>query len=226
MMTSGKTNWEVTPKEAVEVQRQLRDSIVTHPPAGFAPRTVAGADVSITRGSRIGYAGIVVLDAETLEEIESAGVARELTFPYIPGLLSFRELPVLAPAWEALKAKPDVLLFDGHGYAHPRRFGLACYGGVLFDVPSIGVAKTILVGEHGPLAHERGATAELVHRGEVVGMAVRTREGVNPIYVSIGHLMDLPTAVELVLMVSRYREPETTRSTHQLVNRLRRQDLE
>ncbi len=219
-------NWDVTPTEAVQVQRDLRESVIPKPPADFCPQTVGGADVSITRGSRIGYGAVVVLDAETLEEVESAGVTRELTFPYLPGLLSFRELPVLAPAWEALKRKPDVLLFDGHGYAHPRRFGLACYGGVLFDVPSVGVAKNILVGEHTLLHEERGATAELVHRGEVVGMAVRTRRGVKPVYVSIGHLMDLVTAVELVLRISRYREPETTRRTHQLVNRLRRQDID
>jgi deoxyribonuclease V len=116
-----------------------------------------------------------------------------------------------------------VLIFDGAGYAHPRRFGLACHGGVLLGVPSVGCAKSLLVGTHGPLDHARGSTAPIVHRGEVVGVALRTRDGVSPLYVSIGHLMDLDTAVALVLrMTTRYREPETTRRAHQLVNELRR----
>jgi deoxyribonuclease V len=145
-----------------------------------------------------------------------------IAFPYVPGLLSFRELPPLAVAWARLERRPDVLIFDGAGYAHPRRFGLACHGGVLFDVPSIGCAKSILVGTHGPLGEERGASAPLVDRGEVVGMAVRTRARVKPVYVSVGHRMDLPTAVALVLrMTAGYREPETTRRAHQLVTRLR-----
>jgi deoxyribonuclease V len=152
------------------------------------------------------------------------GSAVTLRFPYVPGLLSFRELPVLAAAWTQLAQKPDLIIFDGQGIAHPRRLGLACHGGLLFGVPSIGCAKSLLVGTHGPLGEERGATAELRHRGEVVGMAVRTRRGVSPVYVSPGHLMDLPTAVEWVLRVSpRYREPETTRHAHRLVNALRRE---
>jgi deoxyribonuclease V len=126
-------------------------------------------------------------------------------------------------AWDALRTTPDVLVFDGVGYAHPRRFGLACHGGVLLSVPTIGCAKSILVGRHGPLDAERGATADLVDRGEVVGVAVRLRAGVSPVYVSIGHLMDLPTAVAVVQsMASGYREPETTRRAHRLVNELRR----
>ena len=175
------------------------------------------------RGAERGFGGIVILDVETLAPVVSAGAACPLTFPYVPGLLSFRELPVLAPVWEQLERAPDVLIFDGQGIAHPRRFGLACHGGLLFGVPSIGCAKSLLVGRHGELGEERGSTAEIVHRGEVVGMAVRTRPGVKPIYVSPGHLMDLETAVEIVLRVApRFREPETTRQAHQLVNRLRR----
>jgi deoxyribonuclease V len=155
--------------------------------------------------------------------VAKASAAVRLGFPYVPGLLSFRELPVLAEAWERLEVRPDVLIFDGQGTAHPRRLGLACHGGLLFGVPSIGCAKSLLVGKHGPLGEERGSTAELLHRGEVVGMAVRTRRAVQPVYVSPGHLMDLPTAVELVLRVTtRYREPETTRHAHRLVNDVRR----
>ncbi len=215
--------WDVSPQEAKQIQLELRERLVLHPPSGFAPRRIAGADISMDRGSESGYAAVVVLDAATLEVIEQATAATDLTFPYVPGLLSFRELPPLAAAWEQLERKPDVLIFDGQGTAHPRRFGLACHGGLLFEIPSIGCAKSLLVGRHGPLGEERGATAELLHRGEVVGAAVRTRAGVSPVYVSPGHLMDLPTAIELVLQVSpRYREPETTRRAHALVNELRR----
>jgi deoxyribonuclease V len=225
-------SWNVTPTEAAEIQRRMRDRLVLEPPAGFAPRLVAGADISLDAPSRFApdrpldnraYAGVVVIDRETMATAEEATAIAEITFPYVPGLLSFRELPAVAQAWERLRARPDVLIFDGAGYAHPRRFGLACHGGVLFDVPSIGCAKSILVGRHGPLGDRRGSTAELVDRGEVVGMAVRLRDRVNPVFVSVGHRMDLTTAVAVVLSVAAgYREPETTRRAHRLVNELRR----
>jgi len=194
------------------------------PPPGFDPRRIAGADLSISRGSRRGFAGIVVLDPRTMDTVDEAAAAVDVDFPYVPGLLSFRELPALAAAWKRLLTRPDVIIFDGHGIAHPRRFGIACHGGLLFDIPTIGCAKSILVGTHGPLGEERGSTSPLVHRGEVVGMAVRTRPRVRPVYVSPGHLMDLSTAVELVLRVTAgYREPETTRRSHRLVNRIRKE---
>jgi deoxyribonuclease V len=213
---------DLTPAEAVALQRRLREEIVLEPPAGFAPRLVAGADLSMSKGSARGYAGIVVLETGSLRTVEEAGAVAELRFPYVPGLLSFRELPALALAWERLAQRPDAVIFDGQGYAHPRRFGLACHGGLLFGVPSVGCAKSILVGRHGPLGTARGSSAELVDRGEVVGMALRLRDGVRPVYVSAGHLIDLPSAVRLVLAVSAgWREPETTRRAHRLVNRLR-----
>jgi deoxyribonuclease V len=213
----------LTPREAVAAQREMAGQRDPAPPRAFEPRLVAGADVSAARRSRRGHAAVVVLDADTLEVREAATAEAELSFPYVPGLLSFRELPPLLAAWRRLEATPDVVIFDGHGTAHPRRFGLACHGGLLLDVPSIGCGKSLLVGEHGPLGEERGSTAELVHRGEVVGAAVRTRTGVRPVYVSPGHRMDLETAVRTVLAVApRYREPETTRAAHRLVNRLRR----
>jgi len=152
-------------------------------------------------------------------------VRAEVTFPYVPGLLSFREIPALAVAWQQLPTRPDFLVIDGHGLAHPRRMGIACHAGLVFNLPTIGCAKSLLVGRYGHLGEERGATAPLVHRGEVVGMAVRTRARVSPVYVSPGHCMDLPTAVELVLRLADYREPETTRRAHRLVNALRRADL-
>lgn len=215
--------WDLTPTEAVAAQRLLRERVVPHPPPGFAPRLVAGADVSVSRFATTGYAGIVVIDARTMETVDEATARVALHFPYVPGLLSFRELPALLAAWARLRVAPDVVLFDGVGYAHPRRFGIACHGGVLLGLPSIGCAKSILVGRHPPLAEAQGATAPLVDRGETVGMAVRLRARVQPVYVSIGHLIDLPTAVAVVRSVSAgYRLPETTRRAHALVNRARR----
>ena len=217
------SDWSVTPQQARRIQEELREGLVLEPPPGFAPALVGGADVSFERFGRQGYAGVVVLDAKSLETVAEASAVAELTFPYVPGYLSFRELPAIAAAWERLERKPDVLVFDGQGTAHPRRVGVACHGGMLLDVPSIGCAKSLLVGTHGDLGEERGSTAPLVHRGETVGMAVRTRAGVKPVYVSPGYRMDLATAVELVLRVSpRFREPETTRRSHRLVNEVRR----
>ena len=215
--------WDVSTEEAKRIQVELRERLVPEPPPGFSPRLAGGADISFERFGDLGYAGVVVLDVESLETVEEATAVVELVFPYVPGFLSFRELPAIAAAWERLERKPDVLVFDGQGTAHPRRFGVACHGGVLLGVPSIGCAKSLLVGKHGPLGEERGATAEIVHRGETVGMAVRTRDRVKPVYVSPGHLMDLETAVDVVLRVApRYREPETTRRSHRLVNEARR----
>ncbi len=216
--------WDVTPADARALQLEWRERLVTVAPADFAPRLIGGADMSVARFGRRGFAGIVVVDAETLATVEEAAAAGPVRFPYIPGLLTFRELPPVAEAWAGLERRPDVLIFDAHGLAHPRRFGLACAGGLLLDVPSIGCAKSLLVGSHGPLAQERGATAAIVHQQEVVGVALRTRPGVKPVYVSIGHRMDLETAVRIVLGVTgRFREPETTRRSHMLVNRLRRE---
>jgi deoxyribonuclease V len=216
-------SWPTSAADARALQLELRERLVLEAPSGFAPRRIGGADVSMSRGSDRGFAGVATLDAGTLEVVDESVAEETLRFPYVPGLLSFRELPPLLAAWEKLRERPEVLVFDGQGTAHPRRFGIACHGGVLLDVPSIGCAKSILVGTHGALGEERGSTAALTHRGEVVGMAVRTRAGVKPVYVSPGHRMDLATAVETVLRLApRFREPETTRRAHRLVNEARR----
>jgi deoxyribonuclease V len=205
------------------LQLALREQLILHPPAGFAPRTVGGADISMRRFGTIAFGGIVVLGLPELGQVCAATAVVPLTFPYVPGLLSFRELPVLEAVWPSLPERPDVLIFDGHGTAHPRRFGLACHGGLTLGTPSIGCAKALLVGKHGELAPERGATSDIVLNGEVVGRAVRTRAGVKPVYVSPGHLVDLDTAVDIVLRAApRFREPETTRAAHRLVNQARR----
>ncbi|MHB0939103.1 MAG: deoxyribonuclease V [Armatimonadota bacterium] len=218
--------WDVSLEEATRLQRELRERLVLEAPAGFAPQVAAGADVSTTKTSDAVYAGFVVLELEHMTAVAQATAVSEAAFPYVPGYLSFRELPALAEAWRRLEARPDVLILDGHGTAHPRRMGVACHAGLVFGVPTVGCAKSILVGTHDPLPPERGATAPLVHRGEVVGMAVRTRTNVSPVYVSPGNQIDLATAVELILRLTpdgKYRLPETTRRAHGLVNALRRE---
>jgi deoxyribonuclease V len=217
--------WDVTLAEAERLQRELRERLILQPPPDFAPRLAAGGDVSMNRDSPVAYAGFVVLDIASRETVDHAAVRSQATFPYIPGYLSFRELPALAEAWTALTTRPDVLILDGHGTAHPRRMGIACHAGLLFDLPTLGCGKSILVGHYEGLGEARGATAPLIHRGEVVGMAVRTRASVSPVFVSPGHRMDLPTAIDLVLRLSTYREPEPTRRTHRLVNTLRVADM-
>ncbi|MGH9841589.1 MAG: deoxyribonuclease V [Blastocatellia bacterium] len=213
--------WNLTPREAVEVQQRLR-GLVRITPLAREVHTIAGADVSFNRFSDTIYTGIVVLGFPDLHIIETADVRGTATFPYVPGLLSFREIPSLLEAWEQLKTKPDVMMLDGQGIAHPRRFGIACHVGVLLGLPAIGCAKSILVGRYAELGMEAGSQSPLVDRGEVVGMALRTKRKVNPIYVSAGHLIDLPSAVDLVLRsTTKYRQPEPTRQAHLLVNRMR-----
>lgn len=216
-------DWDLEPAEARRVQERLRHRREDRAPAGLRVRLVAGADVSIGRGESRGFGAVVVWDRETGETVASARAEAPVSFPYVPGLLSFRELPVLARAWSRLQTAPDVLLFDGHGAAHPRRFGLACHGGVLFDVVSVGCAKSVLVGEHSPPDEGRGAISPLVEGEEEVGRAVRTRTGVRPVFVSVGHRVDLDTAVEVVLASApKYRVPEPIRRADRLVGRMRR----
>jgi deoxyribonuclease V len=212
----------LTPGEARKLQLELRDRAVHVLPPDFSPELIAGADLSIVRSRDVGHAAIVVLAADGMRPVDWATASVKVEFPYLPGLLSFRELPPLAVAWERLNVRPDVVIFDAHGLAHPRRFGLACHGGLLFDVPSIGAAKSILVGEHPALGKTKGSTATLLHEGEEVGMVVRTRSEVSPVYVSVGHRMDLPTAVEIVLLASpRFRISEPIRRAHRLSNQAR-----
>ncbi|WP_018655195.1 deoxyribonuclease V [Actinomadura flavalba] len=182
-----------------------------------APATIAGLDVSYEPGSERLAAAVVVLDAETLEVVAESVVEGRAAFPYIPGLLGFREVPALLDALRALPLTPDVLVCDGYGLAHPRRFGLACHVGVLTGLPTFGVAKTGFIGAHEPPGPERGARAPLVHEGDEVGAALRTRTGVRPVFVSIGHRIDLDTACALTLRLTpEYRLPETTRRADRL----------
>ncbi len=214
-------SWDLTPSEAIEVQQRLR-AMVRLEPLTREVHTIAGADISFNKFSETVYAGIVVLSLPDLRIIEEAGVRSVAKFPYVPGLLSFRETPSLLEAWDKLQTRPDVLMLDGQGIAHPRRFGIACHVGVLLDLPAIGCAKSILVGKHGELGLEAGSQSPLVDRGEQVGVALRTKNKVAPVYVSAGHLIDLASAVDLVMRsTGKYRQPEPTRQAHLLVNRLR-----
>lgn len=176
------------------------------------PKFVAGTDVSYEVGTGRLAAAIAVLSFPSLEVAEVVTAAGVAEFPYIPGLLGFREVPVLLRALAKLTVSPDVFVCDGYGLAHPRRFGLACHLGVETGIPSFGVGKTAFVGTHGDVAARRGSTADLVHEGGVVGSAVRTQDDVKPVYVSAGHLIDLESSVVLTLALApRYRLPETTR---------------
>ncbi|MBI4320326.1 MAG: deoxyribonuclease V [Chloroflexi bacterium] len=206
--------WNVTPQEARNIQIDLATHVVRHS-AVAEVRRVAGVDVAVGRVGQTGRAGVVVLGYPELAPVEVQNVEAQITFPYIPGLLSFRELPAVIRAFERLAHCPDLVMVDGQGLAHPRRFGIACHLGVVLDLPTIGCAKSILLGRHDPLGDEVGATGLLVDAGEVVGAAVRTRVGSKPLYVSIGHKVDLDTAVQWVLACCRgHRLPEPTRLAH------------
>ena len=212
-------SWSVTPRQAVAIQRDLAARVI---PKGRVRRLrlAAGADLAFSTDKTQCIAGVVVWDLAVDEVVEQHVVRRPVRFPYVPGLLSFREAPAVLAALRKLRREPDVFLFDGQGYAHPRRFGLACHVGVILDRPSLGCAKSLLVGSDAPLAKTRGARTPLVHDGETVGMTVRTREGVKPVYVSVGHRLSLDAAVEITLAcAARYRLPEPTRLADKLVAR-------
>lgn len=182
---------------------------------------MAGADVS-TQGDRA-YATAVVLSFPDLSVVEVRGAEAPLSFPYVPGLLSFREIPPVAEALRRVESEVDAVICDAQGLAHPRRLGLASHLGLLLDMPCIGCAKSRLVGKHEEPDREKGSAVDLMDRGEVVGKVVRTRDGVSPVYVSVGNRIDLESSVELVLACcTKYRLPETTRQAHNAANRLRR----
>ncbi len=196
----------------------MREQVVARDALGTV-RCVAGIDVGFEDDGAIARAAVVVLEFPSLAPREQAVVRRKTRFPYVPGYLSFRETPVVLAALDRLRRRPDLLLCDAQGYAHPRRFGLACHLGVLVDIPSIGVAKSRLIGKHGRLASRRGAWAALTDEEELIGAVLRTRAGVRPLYVSIGHRISLATAIDYVLRCTpRYRLPETTRQAHRLAS--------
>ncbi len=211
-------SWDVTPDEAAEIQLLLSRQIV--PQDDFDQvRFVCGADVAFEENDTVAKAAVAVFSLPDLELCEVATARVPLRFSYVPGLLSFRETPAVLDAIAKLRRLPDLLFCDGHGYAHPRRFGMASHVGVLTCIPSIGVAKTLLIGSHGDLPIERGTWVPLVDSGETVGAAVRTRTGVKPVYVSVGSRISLGTAIDYVLRCSRYRLPEPLRRADHLARR-------
>jgi deoxyribonuclease V len=210
--------WDVTPAEARAIQEQLRDRVLRQDRLGDI-RRVAGVDVGFEQGGRITRAAVAVLGFPDLEPLGEAIARLPTSFPYIPGLLSFREIPAVLAALQQLEQLPDLLLCDGQGLAHPRRFGIACHLGVLVDLPSIGVAKSRLLGEHEEPGPDKGSWEPLLDRGETIGAVVRTRSRVKPLYVSIGHRLSLDTAIRYLLACTpRYRLPETTRRAHRLAS--------
>ena len=209
-------SWDVTPAEAREIQKRLAPQVsaLGRPLPGDV-RYVGGLDMSAPDGDGVVTGAAVTLSFPDLEPVD-VSVARTVPpMPYTPGLLSFRETPALAMALEGLSVKPDLIIVDGHGTAHPRRFGIACHIGLAAQTPTIGCAKSILVGEYGELGQERGSRTPLLHKGEIIGMAVRTRTGVSPVFVSVGHMIELDSAVDWTLAACKgVRLPETTRNAH------------
>ncbi|MFH1647749.1 MAG: deoxyribonuclease V [Chloroflexota bacterium] len=207
--------WRVSTARAREIQEALaaevcRTGNIT------APRLIAGVDISVNRFARTGTGAAVVLSYPGLEIVETRVVTDRVEFPYVPGLLTFREAPLLLAACEMLTVAPDLILVDGQGIAHPRRMGLASHLGLCLDVPTIGCAKSRLCGAHDEPGEAKGSYTDLLDNGEVIGAALRTRAGVKPVYVSIGHRIDLPAAVRWVLACCRgYRLPEPSRLAHQ-----------
>ncbi|MBI2312275.1 MAG: deoxyribonuclease V [Betaproteobacteria bacterium] len=209
--------WDLTPKEAAALQQKLRDEVIAEDRLGEV-RLVAGLDAGFD-DKNTARAAVAVLSFPELELVEQAIARVPVTFPYVPGLLSFRELPALIAALEKLQHLPDLLLDDGQGIAHPRRFGIASHLGVITGIPTIGVAKTRLIGEHGPVPKRRGAWTSLMDGDETIGAVLRTRSGVKPLYISIGHKVSLDTAIRCVMACcTRYRLPETTRWAHRLAS--------
>ena len=213
--SAARHSWQVTPGEAEEIQERLRCEVVTSDEIGEV-RLIGGVDVAFEKDDTRARAAVAVLSFPELDLLESATASVAIRFPYIPGLLSFRETPAVLEALAGLRRLPDLLFCDGHGLAHPRRFGMACHVGVLTGIPTVGVAKTLLIGSYANLPPEAGAWVPLVDGGETLGAVVRTRAGVKPVYVSVGCGISLETAIRLVLSCSRYRLPEPSRRADHL----------
>ena len=213
--------FDLSPAEARRAQEQIPSRVVRRDRLGRV-RTVAGADIGLHENT--GYAAVILYSFPQLAETERVSSAGELQFPYVPGLLAFREMPLLLQAFAKLRQRPDLILADAHGWAHPRRAGMACHLGLVLDIPTIGCAKSVLIGEYNMPAAARGSTSPLRDGEEEIGKAVRTRTGVRPVFVSCGHRVWLPTAVRLVLeCCDGYRIPKPLREADRWVKQLRRE---
>jgi deoxyribonuclease V len=216
------TNYnELTPAEAVAMQQELRDKIQLTP-LTKPVKTIAGADISFNKYSETVYAGIIVLSYPEMKPIAESTIIAATRFPYIPGLLGFREVPALLEAWNKLETKPDVLVLDGQGIAHPRRMGIATHFGLVAQTPTIGCAKSLLTGKYEEPQDIPGATMPLKDREEVIGTVLRTKRKCNPVYISPGHLITMQESIDIIMKcIAAYRIPEPTRLAHLLVNRIR-----
>lgn len=218
--------WNIAPRDAIALQRELASQTRLVPLAD-EPTHIGGCDVSMNRFAKEGFAGFVTLSYPNLETLATAAVKATIPFPYVPGLLSFREIPMLLAAWETLSEKPEVLLVDGIGIAHPRRLGIACHLGLVLDLPTIGCAKSVLMGTYEEPGAEPGNWTPLMDpkSGETVGAALRTKRNVKPLFVSPGHRITLEDSLSLVMgTVRKHRLPEPTRQAHLLTNEARRKD--
>lgn len=219
MKINQRHSWALTVEEAIAIQEQLQGEVITEDQLKEPIQYVAGVDMGFEEDGTISRAAVAVLSFPDLQVQETGIARRPTTFPYIPGFLSFREIPAILDVLEKLTLTPDIILCDGQGIAHPRRFGIACHLGVLVDIPAIGVAKSLLIGKHQELPEERGAWQPLIHKRETIGAVLRTRVGVKPLYVSPGHRISLPTAIDYVLRCTpKYRLPETTRIADKLAS--------
>lgn len=216
-------DWQISIQEAIALQKRLRQAVITSWNGGEI-RYIAGADIATSKESPRAYAGVVVLSYPALEVVEELGLEDDVRFPYVPGLLAFREGPVLTRVFEQLRTEPDVIVFDGQGLAHPRGMGIATHMGLILDKPSIGCAKSLLFGRYQEPEAVQGVWADLRDpAGQVIGAVVRTKPKTNPVFVSIGHRIDLETAIQVMVTCARgYRIPEPTRLAHNFVTRLRR----
>jgi deoxyribonuclease V len=221
MVISDLHPWDVTYKEAVKIQKDLKDK-VSLKKIDKRIKYVAGLDVSYTKGSNIMWAGVVVLDFPSLNKAEERWSQKKVSFPYIPGLLSFREIPALIDALRKIEIEPDLIFCDGQGIAHPRGLGLASHLGILLNKSTIGCAKSPLVGTYNQVGERKGNYAYLVHQNRIIGAVIRTRSKVKPIFVSPGYRVMVNDCIKFVLETcSKYRIPEPTRQAHLLVNSVR-----
>jgi deoxyribonuclease V len=215
--------WDVRYKEAVTIQQNLKSQIILH--GRDLPeeiRSVAGADISYSRHSDLFFAAVVLLEYPTMKLIEETCFRERVSFPYIPGLLSFREGPAVLKAFENLQSVPDVVIFDGQGIAHPRGIGLASHMGLFLNIPSIGCAKKRLIGSYDEVGQEVGVYSDLILDDQIVGAALRTKKKVKPVFISPGHKISMQRAIDVVLSCCRgYRLPEPVRRAHLAVNKLR-----
>ncbi len=219
MQINQRHNWNLTTSEAKAIQEELQKEVITEDKFKQPIKYVAGVDMGFEADGTISRAAVAVLNFPELQLQEQSIVRRATSFPYIPGFLSFREIPAVLDALQKINTIPDIILCDGQGFAHPRRFGIACHLGVIVDIPTIGVAKSWLIGKYEEVPQTKGSWQPLIHNNEIIGAVLRTRSHVKPVYVSSGHRISLATAIDYVLRCTpKYRLPETTRIADKLAS--------